>query len=287
VTKNRARVKAIASGRSRQTPQNGQGEKATIKDVAETAGLSLATVSYVVNGTRNVLPETRRRGLSAVREVGYVPNASALSLATGGSRMLGVIVSSIRNPFFPEIITAFQDAAILCDMDSIVMDTNYDAQRLRNTVDRLLGLQVQGVAVVTSQIDPSVIATLRVHGVGAVYLDLGAVSPYVSNISVDYEHGIASALEHVRDLGHTRIGFIGGRPDGAGSPGRDCEILPALQSGTTAPEPRLPDAGRALPGEGMRTGTSAIGNEASARIPFRLCPRRQPRRDPSLRPARP
>jgi LacI family transcriptional regulator len=192
---------------------NRQGERATIKQVAESAGVSIATVSYVVNDKRKVLPETRRRVLSAVKELGYVPNASARNLVTGGSRILGIIVSSIQNPFFPEIITAFQNAANLKDMDAVVMDTNYDSQRLRNTVSRLLGLQVPGVALVTSQIDPSAMTRLAEQEVCAVYLDLGKVAPYVSNIAVDYAHGIVSALEHVRDLGHTRIGFIGGSPN--------------------------------------------------------------------------
>jgi len=202
-------------GRSSDTPasRNRPGQKATIKLVAERAGVSTATVSYVVNQTRNVLPETKRRVLSAVQELGYVPSASARSLVTGGSRILGIIVSSIRNPFFPEIITAFQDAANLCDMDAVMMDTNYDSQRLRNTVSRLLGLEVPGVAILTSQIDPSVITTLAEQRICTVYLDLGRVAPYVSNIAVDYEQGILSALEHLRDLGHTRIGFIGGSPN--------------------------------------------------------------------------
>jgi len=122
-------------------------------------------------------------------------------------------VSSIRNPFFPEIITAFQEAAGLCDMEALVMNTNYDPQRVRNTVSRLLGLQVPGVAVLTSQIDPSVMATLARQEICAVYLDLGRVAPYVSNIAVDYEQGIVRALEHVRELGHTCVGFIGGSPN--------------------------------------------------------------------------
>jgi DNA-binding LacI/PurR family transcriptional regulator len=196
-----------------QSRPNWQGQRATIAQVAERAGVSTATVSYVVNETRKVRPETRRRVLSAVQELGYTPNAAARNLVTGGSRILGIIVSSIVNPFFPEIITAFQDTANLRDMDAVVMNTNYDSQRLRNTVGRLLGLQVPGVAVLTSQIDPSVMMTLAQQEICAVYLDLGKIARFVSNIAVDYEHGIASALEHVRALGHTRIGFIGGSPN--------------------------------------------------------------------------
>ncbi len=183
---------------------------ATIMDVAARAGVSVATVSYVVNDTRKVRAETRWRVMAAVRELGYAPNAAARNLAMGQSSLLGLIVSDIRNPFFPEIITAFQEAANLRDMEAIVMNTNYDAQRTRDTVNRLLALRVPGVAVLTSQIDRLATATLIRREICAVYLDLGKVDRYISNIAVDYEQGITAALEHVRQLGHVRIGFIGG-----------------------------------------------------------------------------
>ncbi len=185
-----------------------------IRDVARRAGVSVATVSFVLNEAQRhrIRPRTQDRVFDAVRELGYSPNASARNLAVGRSHILGVIVSDIRNPFFPEITAAFQEAANLNDMEAIVMNTNYDAQRTRDSVNRLLALQVPGVAILTSQIDPSIRQVLASRGICAVYLDLGRVDCCVSNIAVDYEHGITAALEHIRKLGHTRIGFIGGSP---------------------------------------------------------------------------
>jgi len=183
-----------------------------IRDVAQKAGVSVATVSFVLNGTQKIRPETQRRVLSAVQELGYSPNATARNLAVGRSHILGVIVSDIRNPFFPEITAAFQVAAHLSDMEAIVMNTNYDEQQTRSSVNRLLALQVPGVAILTSEIDPSIIDTLARKEICAVYLDLGKVDHCISNITLDYEHGISAALNHVRELGHTRIGFIGGAP---------------------------------------------------------------------------
>lgn len=139
-------------------------------------------------------------------------NAAARNLAAGKSSILGLVISDIRNPFFPEVTTAFQDQALLHDLDAIVFNTNYDAHRTRSCVNRLLALQVSGVAVLTSQIDDSVIGALEEKRVCAVYLDLGRVSPYISNIVIDYEKGIGKALEHLRELGHQQIGFIGGPP---------------------------------------------------------------------------
>ncbi len=185
-----------------------------IRDVARRAGVSVATVSFVLNEAQRhrILPATQHRVFQAAQALGYSPNVLARNLAVGRSHILGVIVSDISNPFFPEIIAAFQEAANLNDMEAIVMNTNYDAHRTKASVNRLLALQVPGVAILTSQIDPSIASVLASRGICAVYLDLGRPDRWVSNIAVDYEAGISAALEHVRALGHARIGFIGGPP---------------------------------------------------------------------------
>jgi len=184
----------------------------SIKDVAARAAVSTATVSHVLNGTRHTRPRTRDRVLAAVRELGYSQNQSARNLARGTSTLLGLIVSDVRNPFFPEITAAFQDQALAHEMDALVLNTNYDAQRTLHSVRRLLGLQVPGVAILTSQIEPSVVDMLSERGVAAVYLDLGKVTHAVSNIVIEYEQGIVQALEHLTGLGHSRIAYVGGPP---------------------------------------------------------------------------
>ncbi len=182
----------------------------SIRDVAARAGVSTATVSHVLNGTRGCKPETRQRVLSAIQELGYSQNQAGRDLARGRSSMLGLIISDIRNPFFPEVTAAFQEQALLNNMDALVLNTNYDAQRTLNAVKRLMGLQVPGVAVLTSQIDPDVMKMLADHNTAAVYLDLGRVDTSVSNIVLEYEHGIVEALEHLTKLGHRHIAYIGG-----------------------------------------------------------------------------
>ena len=133
---------------------------ASIKDVAARAGVSTATVSYVLNGSRSTSEHTRRRVLAAIEELGYSQNQAARNLARGRGSILGLVISDIRNPFFPEITAGFQDQALLHNLDALVVNTNYDADRTLNSVRRLLGLQVPGVAILTSQIDPSVIDLL-------------------------------------------------------------------------------------------------------------------------------
>jgi len=180
---------------------------ASIKDVALKAGVSIATVSHVLNGTRGTRPQ---RVLAAIEDLGYAQNQAARNLVMGRSSLLGLIISDIRNPFFPEVTAAFQDQALLHNMDALVVNTNYDAHRTLNSVKRMIGLQVPALAILTSQIAPGVMDMLAEQKIATVYLDLGRVDRYISNILLDYERGIAEGLEYLRNLGHRRIAYIGG-----------------------------------------------------------------------------
>src|SRR5579871_5713214 len=97
---------------------------ATIREVAAKAGVSIATVSYVLNGSRRVRPQTEQRVLWAARELGYAPNLAAKSLVSGRSSIVGLVVPDIGNPFFPEITKAFQEAAGMAGLEAMVMNTN-------------------------------------------------------------------------------------------------------------------------------------------------------------------
>lgn len=183
---------------------------ATMKEVADRAGVSIATVSYVLNDSRKMRPETERRVLSAAKELGYHPNTAARSLVVGRSSMLGLIVPDIGNPFFPEITKSFQDTALFAGLETILIDTNYDTRRTRDAIQRLVSLQVPGAAFLTSQVDLATREILAEKGICAVYLDHGAAGPRSGCIAIDYAHGIQSAALHLVELGHKRIGFIGG-----------------------------------------------------------------------------
>jgi LacI family transcriptional regulator len=188
---------------------------ATIRQVAAKAGVSAATVSYVLNDARKMSPETARRVLLAARELGYTPNSAARSLVVGRSSLVGLVVPDIGNPFFPEITKAFQEAANAAGLEAIVMNTNYDAQRTRSLIARLLSLQVPGAAFLTTQVAPEVKEALAGRGVPAVYLDYAGPGPRFSNIAVDYRSGMVEAVKYLEDLGHRSIGLIGGPSHGA------------------------------------------------------------------------
>lgn len=198
---------------------------ATIKEVARRAGVSIATVSYVINDIRKVSEATERRVRLAARELGYSPNRLARGLVARRSSFVGLVVPDIGNPFFPEIIKAFQGEANLSAMESIVMDTNADPQRTRNLIERLVSLQVAGAAVLTTQADTSVKEALAQRGIPAVYLDYGAPAAGISTITVDYRMGMLEAIDYLVRLGHRKIGLIGGPANGVGAQRRKLAFL--------------------------------------------------------------
>jgi LacI family transcriptional regulator len=181
-----------------------------IKDIAAMAGVSTATVSHVINNTRFVSDEVKRKVLAAIESQGYTPNIHARNLASGQSRTLGLIISDITNPFFPDLVKSIQEKAQEQGYEVLVFNTNYDPQRDVSCVQRLLEMQVRGVMVMTSELDVSVIERLSSRKVAVVFLDIGKAGPHTSNIRVRYEKGIQQAVEHLLNLGHRQIAFISG-----------------------------------------------------------------------------
>jgi DNA-binding LacI/PurR family transcriptional regulator len=181
-----------------------------IKDVAREAGVSTATVSHVINNTRYVSDETRAKVLRAIEQCNYYPNAHARSLASGRSQMLGVLVSDISNPFFPELVKSIESAAFERGYDVLLLNTNYDAERTLHYVQRIIQRKVAGVALMTSELDAALIDELARCHVSVVFLDLGTKGICMSNLVVDYQSGIEEAVRHLIVRGHRRIAYIGG-----------------------------------------------------------------------------
>lgn len=192
------------------SPRRERGMPWRMQDVAERSGVSITTVSHVINKTRPVAPKTRQRVLEVIRQLNFYKNAHARRLARGGSDFFGLIVSDIANPFFPEIIKAFESAALARGFDLLLSNTNYDPHRTHVAVGKMIENEVRGVAVMTSEIDASVAEALSSHHVAVVFLDVGQVRTMVSNIRVDYSRGIFQAIDHLHKLGHSEFAFIAG-----------------------------------------------------------------------------
>ena len=181
-----------------------------MQDVAARAGVSVTTVSHVLNSTRPVAHATRDRVLSAARELNYYKNASARLLARGRSDAYGLIISDIENPFFAELIKAFEIACLEKGMTTLLSTTNYNTEQARKAVRRMIESKVAGVAVLTSQLDAELIEELIASSTPMVLLDGEKILPWRSSVHVDQHPGAFQAVQHLRELGHTRFGFIAG-----------------------------------------------------------------------------
>ena len=182
----------------------------SIRDVARSAGVSIATVSRAVNHIPTVDPALAKRVWRAVEEVGYVPNPQARALVSGRSRMLGLIVSEITNPFFPELVQEFENLAVAQGYEVLIGSTNYEAERTESLIRRMLQRNVDGVAVMTFGIEEDLAKRLVESAFPLVFVDAGPNLPNVRVLKVNYEEGIRQAVQHLAALGHRDIAFITG-----------------------------------------------------------------------------
>jgi len=196
----------------------------SIREVAKRARVSTATVSRTINNSGLVDPDTAARVMQAVQELNYFPDTHARALVSGRSRILGLIVSDITNPFFPELVKGFEDIAVRQGYEILVSSTNYDTSRMELSVRRMLERKVDGIAMMTSEHDEPLIEQLATRRVPVVFLDVGPARKHFRNIEVDYARGISEGLDHLISLGHRRIAFISG-PQGLPSAQTRCEAF--------------------------------------------------------------
>lgn len=199
-----------------------------IREIAKKAGVSTATVSRVVNGTAPVAERTEQRVRKAIEHLGYYPNSHARTLGSGKSQMYGLIISDITNPFFPEVVKHFEQIAVEHGQEVLIANTNYQPERMKICVRRMLERKVDGVAIMTSEMEPELIQVLKNRGVPIVFLDTGDVGSQISNILIDYDHGVGIAIDHLTSLEHRRIAFISGPPSLASARIRQQAFLAAL-----------------------------------------------------------
>jgi DNA-binding LacI/PurR family transcriptional regulator len=195
--------KKKASARKRRATVN-------IHDVAKRARVSIATVSRVVNRIATVDEELAKRVWKAVDEVGYLPNSQARALVSGRSHLLGLIVSEITNPFFPELVQEFENLAVAQGYEVMIGSTNYDPARTESLIRRMLQRNVDGVAVMTFGIEEELVQKLVEQQLPLVFVDAGPDRANIRVLKVNYSEGIREAVQHLAALGHRKIAFITG-----------------------------------------------------------------------------
>ena len=184
----------------------------TIAEVARRAGVSVSTVSHVVNGTRKVAPGTAHAVQAVIDAVGYRPNVLARSLKTASSRSVGIAISAIANPYFSDIICAVEAECARLGMMVFLSDTQDDPQRELAVVTAFDQRRVDGVILAPSA-DPErrALAYLRAARLPCVLVDR-TPDPSFDQVGVNNREAMRALVAHVAGFGHRRIGYVGGHP---------------------------------------------------------------------------
>ncbi len=176
---------------------------ARLKDVAQRAGVSTATVSNVLRGTKATTPEVRRRVVAAASELGYVPNPHAQSLRTGHSRTLGLVVPDLTNPYFPALVQAIETTARALGYALIVMDAGNDIEREHASLALLASYLVAGVVWVPVDDQPAPDWPFPI-------VTVDRPLPCCDAVVADHGQGGALVAAHAIARGHQRIGLLSG-----------------------------------------------------------------------------
>lgn len=182
----------------------------TIRDVANAAGVSAATVSRVVNETTADYPvrvETRDRVLAAIDDLGYRPNEMARSLLLKKSGLVGLIVPDISNPYYPDVSRGVEDVANAHDYKVMFCSTDRDTDKARSYVDALLLKRVDGIIVVGGG-DEVRLSSETIGSYDTKVVLIGRPSGTFPTVQIDNVGAARTATEHLLGLGHERIGLI-------------------------------------------------------------------------------
>ncbi len=185
---------------------------ATMDDVAKLAGVSITTVSHVLNGTRKVQPETEKAVKAAISETGYILNILARSLVQSTTNTIGVAISAVSNHYFNDIVRAIENEAARHDLMIFLSDTRDDAKHELRIVEALHQRRVDGIILApASDPDQKVLHYLEKNKLPAVLIDRLA-SKNFDQVGVENKKSMANIVSHLVSHGHKRIGFVSGLP---------------------------------------------------------------------------
>jgi LacI family transcriptional regulator len=181
-----------------------------MEEIARMAKVSIATVSRVMHGSPLVNEETANRVRAVMEKARYFPNNTATSLKSGISHIYGLIIPDITNPFFPEFVKVFESIAVLKNQEVLLANTDYHPDGMQLSLRRMLTRQVEGVALLVSEVSEETAESLTKNRVPVVTFDRRLTDRGVSDVAIDNWPGLDQAIEHLKRLRHRRIAYIGG-----------------------------------------------------------------------------
>ncbi len=201
---------------------------ATIADVAARAGVSTATVSRVLAGLGGARPETKARVLEAARALDYRPSEVARSLKRRSTQTLGLVITDIENPYFPQLVRSVEDAARALGYTVLLCSAADDPEREAAYLDLLADRRVDGLIIASSSLGVRHAAWLASPPVPVVLVNTAAPDVGLPAIMSDNEGGGRMAAEHLLELGHRRFGYLMPPPRNVDAPARLSGVRSAL-----------------------------------------------------------
>jgi LacI family transcriptional regulator len=207
------------------------GRRATIGDVARAAGVSPSTASRALTGRGYAAAEVKTRVLAAATQLGYVPDDIARSLRRRASRLVGVVISDLRNRFYADLAAGIEEVLCAAGYQTVLVNDDGDTDRELAGVRTLLAMRVPGTIV--TPLSATAGAVLADQGVPVVEVDRQMAGSRCDAVLVDSRHGAHEATTHLLELGHRRIAFVAdelewttgaGRLDGYRRALRDAQV---------------------------------------------------------------
>ncbi len=182
---------------------------ATSQDVAKKAGVSVATVSRVLNDSPHVRPTVKRKVLRAVKALNFQPNRTAQRLRAKQSKVLGLIISDIQNPFFTSVVRGIEDVAYHNGYSLVLCNSDEDIEKEKLYINIMRAEAVAGVIIASTLESNPLVSDLRQHDIPVVAVDRRIKNQKIDSVFVANARGAYAAVSHLIELGHRKIGFVG------------------------------------------------------------------------------
>ena len=224
------------------TPDDGNGRSArlTIRQVADLAGVSTATVSRVINGRADVSDRARKAVMRVVQEHGYSTNRTARGLSAGRTGLVGVTLPVLHHSYFSVILAGAGEALYEHDMRMVLCPTHHEHEREVTLLERLMGGTTDGALLILPEESGDELSALHEHGYQFVIVDPHKpLDEQVPTVSAAHSSGASEAVEHLLGLGHRRIAAITGPRGWIATEERLRGYHGTLAAAGVMPEPRL------------------------------------------------
>ncbi|WP_262122211.1 LacI family DNA-binding transcriptional regulator [Anaerococcus sp. Marseille-Q5996] len=185
----------------------------TIKDVAKLAGVSISTVSRVMNNSKPVSPEARQKVLDAIAKLDFKPNELARSLVMRRSNLVGVIVEDIGIEYMAQLIRGIEEIGRVYNYDILLQSSYGIEEALNNSIDFLATKQVEGLIIITENLTDETLIKLRETRVPFILLDKYHAYKNLNTVKIDYSKEQYKLIKYLYDLGHDNVLYIGNSED--------------------------------------------------------------------------